>query len=526
MADTGGTRPSSGGSERGRAPTPEGRPAGPAPADDAPTSGSTEAPATSAPPPGVATEPPMQLQEARSAITSNAPGVADIADALARSVVGSRKTATQFNDEFVVPGNLTRKAIEAYVTDPAAGSNKERAQRLGSKDTIAVQKFADIDGEQHLEDASLKTSYYDELIGKMRAPSYVDRTHTFETMKAARPYSYCFRGTPIPAGRLAPHSTRNQSVKTLFDANVIPGEIGARIATELQTKGVRSGAEIARQQANRDMHRKAYRHILAEGRDVQSTIDSTGNITNYGTWYHPGEIANAQFAGSTESAYGRMMRMGALQPEWYPDGTVVLSIDTSLGRRTRDVRKPTCFDGLLSALWTSRNVGESDYGLTGGGAAEFLESNVPWSEVSSARAVIPGDDFLADIQRVATQVANAFESPAQVQARRDGSASVTDSAFSPTAELARGNRRDTSILNTTSGRSGVGGMYGDLVSDTTREHNTPGASPSVPGAASPSAPAAAAPRGPAAASGGAFDTRGGPRAGAMPTSNPATDPRR
>jgi hypothetical protein len=191
---------------------------------------------------------------------------------------------------------------------------------------------------------------------------------------------------------------------------------------------------------------------------------------------------------------------------------VVLSIDATLAARARDVRKPTVFDGLLSALWTSRNMTEDDYGLTGGGAAEFLESNVTWAEVTSAHAVVPNDDFLADIARVASQVSNALEPGVTDPSKRQ---------MSPVAELARGNTANTSILNTS---PQVRGMYQDLMADTTSEMNAPGAAPVVPSATRQTAPGAV-PAGPSAAAGGAYDRVGGPRPGAPTTGSAATDPR-
>jgi hypothetical protein len=56
--------------------------------------------------------------------------------------------------------------------------------------------------------------------------------------------------------------------------------------------------------------------------------------------------------------------------------------------------------------------------VTGGG----IEAKVPFSEVTSATAIIPEDSFIADIQRVMSQVNNALSG-----------------ASTPTEELLRGN---------------------------------------------------------------------------------------
>ncbi len=185
--------------------------------------GSAASPDSAGASPAVETEAPMTQQEAEQAITANASGSSDIAGSLASEVLSARKTASQFASEYV-GASLGRKAIEAYAKDASAGSNKARAQVLGARDPIAVQKFADIDGEAHLEAAhvGLKTTYYNDLIAKMRDPVYTDRSRTYEIMKGARGYSYTFKGKKLPAARLTSHSTRNQSVEAFYDKNKIP----------------------------------------------------------------------------------------------------------------------------------------------------------------------------------------------------------------------------------------------------------------------------------------------------------------
>jgi len=499
-------------------------PAAPAPAPTpASTSGATPAPPSSA---GAPTPPPapLTLDQTRSALRANAGANTDIIEPLALQL-GGTKTADELNAEVINRG-FERKLIEAYLaTGP--GSAKQKAQTLGRRDTVAVQKFADIDGEQHMDPAHahLLTQYYTDLVAKMNDPVYTDRGRTYEIMKGARGHNYCFRGKKIPASRLSPHSTRNQSVETLYDRNGVEGIMGAditrQIDSELRANGVTSATEIARQQADVNMRKKAYRHLLASGSHApMSTFDTSGNITSYGTWYHPGEITAL---GAGDTGYQQMMRLGALQPEWYPHGTVVLTID--LTGKARDARKPTCFDGLLSAVWTSRNVAADDYGLTGGGAAEFLEANIPWAQVTSARAVIPSDQFCADIQRVATQVRNATDTPLIESRRAAGTGFVPD--YTPTAERARGNNRTTSILNTTVGRSNARGLYDDMLHDTQGQHNATGAGPTVPRAPASGAPPGATQNTPPAAAGGPWNPSSGPGSNRNPgPNNSATTPPR
>jgi hypothetical protein len=171
----------------------------------------------------------------------------------------------------------------------------------------------------------------------------------------------------------------------------------------------------------------------------------------------------------------------------------VLNIDRRLSAGARDIRKPTAFDGMMSALWCARNMGTDDYGVTGGGLGEFLEAKVPFSDVTSAHAIIPDDDFLADMQRVITEVKNK-----------------TAGASTPTEEALRGNNKNAKIANTTgNGTGGVKDVYGQIADRSTKEQNSPSVAPHAPGAAKPDS--GAMPAGAAVAQQGAYDQKNGPR---------------
>jgi hypothetical protein len=60
---------------------------------------------------------------------------------------------------------------------------------------------------------------------------------------------------------------------------------------------------------------------------------------------------------------------------------------------------------MQSSLWVSRPTGE-DYGVTGGGALEFLATKIPAGSIKNVKAVIPNANTLAELR-------------AMVQAARD-----------------------------------------------------------------------------------------------------------
>jgi hypothetical protein len=292
----------------------------------------------------------------------------------------------------------------------------------------------------------------------------------YQVQKDAAGYAFNCKGKKIPADRISPLSSRNHSVDKLYDnsnSGKGKGEIDKQIYHELKSA---KPEQVSKAIADEKLRRKAYRHLLATGVDPMSTIDTSQPITTHGTWYAPGEIT---VGGATPNEqFTKMMTLGALQPEWYPSGTCVLNIERKIAPGARQLFKPTAFDGLMSALWTARNMTETDYGLTGGGSGEFLEANVMFSEVTSAKAVIPSDDFLADIQRVNTEATK----------KAPGS--------SPTEELLRGNDENVKILNTSAKKpDGAKDAYGEIIDRTKQEQTTPSPAPNAPGAAQPTSTA-------------------------------------
>lgn len=460
-----------------------------APTNPGPRSGAGAAPiagspSASSPGPGDAATspapPPFTASQAKAAIDSKAPDLADISWLFSTELVA--KTQPEFDAEYADPSLLRHKVIDKFVS---TGDPRTQTQSVGQLDPIAVQKFQDIDAEAHLSVPSLKDLFYSNLVAEMKKADFVDRTRTYRAMKqAAPPATFAFKGNPIPQNRISPFSSRNTSVDRLYRFQVIPADIDREIESNLPGATAKEIEDAKRDEA---LRKKAYRHILKKGRPPLFTIDTSQAISDYPTWYKPGEIVvNPTDPPSQE--FARMMTLGALQPEWYPNGTIVLNIERKLSAASRVVKKPTAFDGLMSALWCSRNLAADDYGVTGGGIGEFLEAGVTFAEVTSATAIIPDDDFLADIQRVASQVKNAL-----------------GGATTPAEELLRGNRANTSILNTTGvATGGVRDMYGQIIGQSTQEQNSPSAPPVVPDAASPTT--SLVPESPSVAPGGVYDT--------------------
>jgi len=431
------------------------RPAAPRPAAAAP----------GAPPAAPAAAPKMTLAQAKAAIDAKAPDCVDLSADFAKDWENKEQTA--FDLQFADPNKLRAAVITKYLTPTA---NPMLIKNVGSKDPVAKQKFTDVDGEAHLDPlhGDLKTKFYQKLHPELLKATYTDRTRTYQAQKdATADRSFNAKGKAIPADRISPFCARNHSVDNLYRLASVPrkAEIDAQIAAEVTAAGGKAKA-IQTAQADEEVRKKAYRHILATGGDPLTGIPKTEMITTWPTWCAPGEIKVG--AGAPNAEFAAMMTLGALQPEWYPNGTCVLNIDRRISGGARTLIKPTAFDGLMSALWTSRNMTQDDYGVTGGGLGEFLEKNIPFGDVTSAKSIIPTDDFLADIKRVTTEV----------EKKAPGS--------TPTEELVRGNKENTKILNTTgTGTGGAKDMYGQITDKTKKEQATPSPAPVAPLAAQP-----------------------------------------
>lgn len=404
---------------------------------------------------------PLDADGAKKAVAACAKDYADISDPHAAEWVG--KTRAELEVKAASDPTAFHKAIINKALD--GGPDKAKMQKVGNADPIAKQKFADIDGETHLVDPSLKGKYYDKLHPLMLGAAYTDRTRTYQVMKDAAGRDFNGKGKKIPAERISPLAARNHSVDKLYDLGKAKAStvalIDDAIKTEMTAKGAKAKA-IANAKTKEDLRKKAYRHIVKGLGDPLDTINKNQPITTYNTWYAPGEITIDSSAPPNEE-FARMMTIGALQPEWYPNGTAVLNIDRRISGMARECFKPTAFDGLMSALWCARNLAADDYGITGGGLGEYLEANVPFTDVTSCKIIMPTDDFLADVARVTKEA----------ETKAEGS--------SPTEEMLRGQNQNVRIVNTTgNGTGGAKDMYGKIIDRSQQEQNQPSASPTAP----------------------------------------------
>lgn len=78
------------------------------------------------------------------------------------------------------------------------------------------------------------------------------------------------------------------------------------------------------------------------------------------------------------------LALSSVQLALFADGNILFELAPK-AFDSATIRKPTAYDGMQSSHWVSRNAEGETYGVTGGGAREFLASGVAWSNVRPTR---------------------------------------------------------------------------------------------------------------------------------------------
>ena len=414
-----------GAAPRGREPTPA--PRTPAPAPAARTPAPAPAPGTS---PGAAAAgaaapaapAPLSRRAVKTALLAPDQSLADIADPLVNSLVSEGITQAQLDTRFAAPTAIKAAIIQKWCT---VGTKPQAVKRFALNDPIATQKFADVDAEAYLDAPSLKVDFYNAMHTEIQAPG-VDRTRVYPLMKKVTfGGAFTFRGRTVPGAEVAQFSSRNQSVATMYGQMTPAAKlaIDAIIRAELIKEGVPVTAITPAMLTDENRRRKAFRHWLKTQPLPHKAVEQSLNLSDYPTWYHPGHIKPTAPAGGL--AYNQMMTLGALQPEWYPEGTATLNI-TKGAAAARELRKPTAFDGMASAVWVARNQPGQTYGVTGGGAGEFLEKDVKYSDVTASTVSIRSDDFVDEIKALAA-TAKALNSSVMEETLRGNAVGTSES---------------------------------------------------------------------------------------------------
>ncbi|MGZ3438642.1 MAG: hypothetical protein ACXVDD_03975, partial [Polyangia bacterium] len=248
-------------------------------------------------------------------------------------------------------------------------------------DPIATQKLKDVDGETNMEGGKNPSAdYYAALAGWIQTngatPTFNPATIFNQCMNTlAGPWK--FKGEPIKPKNLGKAVQRTQGVKGFY-YKVVDNK-----AYEEMFKGAP------------DPKKLAYDKWLSDAKtDPLKYVQKDKLEPGTGTWFTPDSY---KLTDAKDAGYAQLLELAALQPEWFPEGNVVFSVDVAKAASQLVARKPTAYDGMQSALWVSR-PGPDTFGVTGGGANEFLAGDVPKSSITSAKLVVPEPELQQELQ--------------------------------------------------------------------------------------------------------------------------------
>lgn len=390
-------------------------------------------------------------------ISAQLPGHDEGAAALAEKWNAETKNDKVQVDAAVAAPNLKSELLAAWRT-AKAGDDQAFVEEYGSKDPVAVQKFSDINAEAYWDDTAGKGALADAKKGLYQAVAaavvqyQTERARVFPIMTAKR-FNYVFAGKKIT--NIPDLTRRTHSVGALGRAGAMSAAgDAATLKRGLELIAARSGGAITYDAIKADptaiaeagtLKMPALRDILRKGEMAPAAMANPSNkLSDYATWFTPGAVTPTP---GGEAGYTQLMVLGALQPDWYPDGTILVEVNNAAPGALLEARKPTAFDGLLSALWVARNQPGETYGVTGGGAEEYLMTGPTWSMVTQSSAQVPSEANLQDIVAASERVKARFgqrqhgvnpRDPTGVNPRDPTKPAMTDTT-STGEELLRGN---------------------------------------------------------------------------------------
>ena len=359
-------------------------------------------------------ERPLDAHVIASQVNSALPGYGPGATYLGTKLQQDGVTQSQMTGRAGNAAALYSDMIEAWKN--AKGTEELFVKDFGQPDAIAVQKFADIDAEQYFEGniATAKRGFYTDVFGKIKnAPT--QRGRVFPLMQqAARAYGR--KGVKIPHEKLGAIGTRAHSLwglkgalkptaQTQLKDEVLADMVNASPAFSDVASLLAADPTAEQTAMGKPLYEKMKNNIQT-GTNPLDIVDKRRSLKeNQGTlWFSPEEI---QITASADTDYTDIMTMFALQPEWYPDGCLAVTVDTSGIPALGEARKPTAFDGMMSALWVARNQPDQTFGVTGGGAREYVSAGVRWGAVTSAVPRIISNTYATELQTLA----NKYNSP-------------------------------------------------------------------------------------------------------------------
>ena len=292
-------------------------------------------------------------------------------------------------------------------------------KRYCAPDPIAMQKLSDVDGESYMDPGKVAPDVARQGFYR-KVGDYINTNHA--TLQPSTIYNACFNnaagsykmsGQKIDPATVGGLCSRTSGAPGFWDRQIDQTIFINEAATEL---GLPASDPDVLALARAKFFAKAQ-----AGGDLMPYLKTGGMVAPepYPAWFTPDKV---RIDASSDTAFGDLMRVYALQPEWFAQGNVAFEVDPTVhaGGKAQELRKPTAYDGMQSSLWVARNQGGETYGMTGGGAREFLAQNVSVAAIKSCRGVIPSQEFLGQLTTLQSRaVAKFLETNPQIKAEMD-----------------------------------------------------------------------------------------------------------
>lgn len=352
-----------------------------------------------------------------------------------------------------VGGGQGANAVAANVSE----TGKAFIDALDHADPIARQKVDDVENERYL-DATLapnaKQLFYDhvrtKILDAIRAGTYRKaQIYAPYMQNAGRQLGLTFKGKQLDPADWASFPdmfSRNTGVQDVFNYGVSNANLWKMEARNELIAGAPAGATAPDSAVVNSLAEKKFRDEVA-GKDLvggtRATLNASANATYGASWFTPDAIVANDRA---TNGYADAMRACSLQPEWYPQGTVILKMDRTrtLSHGGVEIRKPTAYDGLMSAMWVARNQPGEEWGVLGSGLREALVNGFQYGDVVSAQAHIPPAHYIdallqakADYEAQNVSQFRRGDAQAGTMTEQIARNTSTDNPYNPDPESAR-----------------------------------------------------------------------------------------
>lgn len=292
-------------------------------------------------------------------------------------------------------------AVLSHVTE----TEKAFLGALDYHDPIAKQKEEDVDAEQYMDltpAAVARQKFYQHVESKIRAAI---RSGTYNRNQIYAPYMQSagkdlglkFQGVELKPSEWSDFPNMLSRNTGVFD--VWEYGIGNKGAVESAVVADYTGAGLPAP-VGPDLTAKAKEKFAEDvnGKDIVggATIGklNPGASASYGAgWFTPDQI---QANDTATNGFADAMSACSLQPEWYPDGTVVIEFARPAGVT---IRKPTAYDGLMSAMWVARNQPNQQWGVLGSGLREALVGGMTYASATKAVGHIPPAHYTTNLNQ-------------------------------------------------------------------------------------------------------------------------------